>query len=53
MKGGKLMSDKINVEIFKDGDLNSAFEENDEYNSYYETVSVIFRVISFALFAIT
>ena len=30
--------------------MNSVFEEYDEYNSYYESVSVIFRISSFLLF---
>ena len=43
----------------KDPDLNisneavdSAFSELEEFNSYYDNVSVIFRVISFVMFAV-
>ena len=32
--------------------VDSAFSELEEYNSYYENVSVIFRIISFVLFAL-
>lgn len=32
--------------------LDSAFSELDDYNSYYDSVSVIFRVISFVMFAV-
>jgi hypothetical protein len=31
--------------------VDSAFSELEEYNSYYENVSVIFRIISFVIFA--
>ena len=46
------MKSKTNSPISNKEAVDSVFEESDEYNFYYESVSVIFRVISFALFAI-
>ena len=46
------MKSKTNSPISNKEAVESVFEEYDEYNFYYESVSVIFRVISFALFAI-
>lgn len=48
------MKKKMNSQMTNDESVNSVFEEYDEYdeyNLYYESVSVIFRVVSFALFA--
>lgn len=45
------MNKNTGFKFNKVDDINSVFEDTDEYNFYYESVSIVFRVFSFILFA--
>ncbi len=46
------MKKKLKTIISDEENLDSVFSDFDDYNSYYESVSVVFRILSFILFAV-